>query len=209
MWACVLLCAMMSPISALLLSPQSPTNTINPHHRLLELQGKTNTTCAPLCWQDYDDLFDLRQWYRLDGCDQFNITRTSKRYPKLNGWIAQKVDSKGTYTYHNAWEDIAQGDSTYGFQSWRRRWTWNVALTEIIQTQIYQSNALPDPNNPTFETLMFTSTVYKINNDSTVAKTTLETMQLISFAGSTVQTVDQTTDYLKRIPTTDGCNNIL
>jgi len=43
---------------------------------------------------------------------------------------------------------------------------------------------------------MFTSTVYKIYNDSTVAKSTLETMQLCK----------RSIRLLKRIPTTDGCN---
>jgi hypothetical protein len=190
----------------------SPTHGV-PHQQFLQggsfsvQSSELRGTCAPLCWEEYDQTIDLHVYYRLDGCHQFNVTRQSKRNPMFDGWSLQLVESMGSqgYLYRNSWTDFSLGDDTFAFQSWRNRWTWTPDASSIVHTTIYQSAAQPAAKMEVFDTVTFTSTVYRLHNDTFVVRETTVTAQKVPYAGPVKQDTTHTTSFFPRLH--QGCNS--
>lgn len=163
--------------------------------------------CAALCWEFKDPDFGLTQTWQLQGCLQFNVTSSFKRNPKLNGWDLLRLEGKGTYIYRNRWEDFSLGDSTYAFQSWKDRWLWNVDFTELVHTQIFQTEANPEPDTKVFDSIKFTSVTYKIFNATAIVEEEANLQQQIPFSGPITQTASRNTAYHRRLLSEKECNN--
>ncbi len=193
-------------VFSITLAAASPSGA--PHQFLAgrSLHSSLRRSCAPLCWEEYDSTIDLREYYRLDGCHQFNVTRQSKRNPMFNGWSLQPVESVSPgYLYRSSWTDSSLGDDTFAFQSWRNRWTWTPDASSIVHTFIYQSAAQPAAKMEVFDTVAFTSTIYRVHNATFIARETTVTTQEILYAGPVKQDTTHETSYFPRL--LDGCNS--
>jgi len=170
----------------------------------MPLASAANATCAPLCWIEKDEYATIT--YRLIGCYGLNISVEFKLTPAYNGNSVQRIEARlPGYSYRNSWSDFSLGDGIFAYQSWRNRWTWNLDLSEIVNTEISQSDAKDNQNRQAFDTLRFSSTIYKIHNATAIARVDAQLLQEINFSGPVAQSVTQTTKYFPRV--TDGCNN--
>lgn len=169
----------------------APTGLSWEHHELRIANGALRkghiagaTTCAPLCWKEHIQALNLDIFNVLTTCFNLNVTEIWNWQPEFNSVVQQPVEVRNGYAYRNRWTDFSLGDSMYNFQAWRTRWMWNLDLTEIVYSQIYQSDATKAEYTATFDTLATTSRIYRIYNETAIEVVETRLEQIIPFEGS-------------------------
>lgn len=156
--------------------------------------------CATLCWLEKVDILDLEVTHVLNSCLQMNVTQYWREAPSRNNWSLVRLEGKGNYKYRNYWTEFALGDSFYSFQSRRTRWFWNLDFTELTSSEIYQTEANEDSGSAVYDSIHFTSTVYRVFNRTTIVEESTSLAQDIPFQGAVKQTVDKKTIYHVMLP---------